>query len=458
MNRNRRTGWLVTMLAILALVLAACGGGGAAENSTGQGAGAPAATEPGGEVVGEATEVPMEEEAAPTEEAEETEGEETTTGEGGGTALTLLGWASSEAENTRLSDVVQTFSEQNEQYDATFNPVPEYEAALQTALAGTPPDLFYVNADTFPNLASQGALAPVGDVVDTSEFYEPMIQAFTYEGEVYGVPKDFSVLALVYNTDMFEEAGIEAAPTTWEELRAALEALQEAGQPPMCAAATVDRWGVFALQAGGNFLNEDRTEASFNSEAMVEGLTFYTDLVADGLAVPYGQLDAGWCGEAFGTGRASVTVEGNWIVPFLADSFPDLNWAAAPLPAGPAGQGTWAFTAAYGYSPSTPNPEGSQALLQYLTSEEGMAEWTGLGLAMPTRPALAEGFASQFPELEGFVSSAEFATVRPTAVGFPDVIRELESQVEAIFGGNQTPEAALEQVQGIAEQALQQNQ
>jgi multiple sugar transport system substrate-binding protein len=431
----RKSMWMATVLMLVALLIAACGG------TTGTGG-------TGGDT------------ASPTE-APATDGDTGTdsggdSGAEGETDLTLLGWASSQSEDTRLNEVVGNFNTSNEQFNATFNPVPEYDAALQTALAGTPPDLFYVNADAFPNLANQGALAVVGDAVENpDDFYQPMLQAFTYDGQLMGVPKDFSVLALVYNQAIMDEAGL-SAPTTWDEFRSSLQTLVDAGQPPACIDSTIDRWGVFALQAGGNFLSEDRQTAMFNSEPMKEGLTFYTDLVADGLALPPGQLDSGWCGEAFGTGRASMTIEGNWIVPFLGDSFPDVQWGAAPLPAGPAGQGTWAFTAAYGFSPKSANPDGSRALLGYLTGTDGMKEWTDLGLAMPTRQSLAAGFSEQFPNLTPFIESAEFATVRPSAVGFPAVIDELKAQVESVISGNQTVDGALDGVQAAAEGVLAQ--
>lgn len=431
----RKSMWMATLLLMVALLIAACGGATTPPADTGGDTVAP-------------TEVP-----ATGETGTDTGGD---TGAAEGTPLTLLGWASSQSEDTRLNEVVGKFNESNGTYNATFNPVPEYDAALQTALAGTPPDLFYVNADAFPNLASQGALAPIGDAVaDPDDFYQPMLQAFTYEGELMGVPKDFSVLALVYNEDMLSAAGV-TPPTTWEELTAGLQTLKDAGSPPACIDSTIDRWGVFALQAGGNFLSEDRKTATFNSEPMKQALTFYADLVADGLALPPGQLDSGWCGEAFGTGRASMTIEGNWIVPFLGDSFPDVKWAAAPLPAGPAGQGTWAFTAAYGFSTKAATPDGSKALLGYLTGTEGMKEWTDLGLAMPTRQSLAAGFAENFPNLKPFVDSAAFATVRPSAVGLPAVIEELKSQVEAVISGNQTVDGALDGVQAAAEGVLAQ--
>lgn len=434
----RKSLWMTSLLLMVAMLIAACGGSTTPPAETGGDTTAPTEVPATGDDTTMATEVPA------------TQGD---TG-GMGTPLTLLGWASSESEDTRLNEVIDSFNTSNGTYSATFNPVPEYDAALQTALAGTPPDLFYVNADAFPNLASQGALAVV-TVENPEDFYQPMLEAFVYEGQQMGIPKDFSVLALVYNEEMLTTAGV-TPPTTWDELRSGLQTLVDGGQPPACIDASIDRWGVFALQAGGSFLSEDRTTPTFTSEPMMQGLTYYTDLVADGLASPPGQLDSGWCGEALGTGRASMVIEGNWIVPFLGDSFPDIQWAAAPLPAGPAGQGTWAFTAAYGYSVKSPNPDGSNALLSYLTGTEGMKEWTDLGLAMPTRQSLAAGFSEQFPNLKTFVDSATFASVRPSGVGLPAVITELQSQVEAVISGSQTVDGALQATQEAAEGVMAQ--
>jgi multiple sugar transport system substrate-binding protein len=85
-----------------------------------------------------------------------------------------------------------------------------------------------------------------------------------------------------------------------------------------------------------------------------------------------------------------------------------------------------------------------------------MKQWTDLGLAMPTRQSLAAGFSEQFPNLQSFVDSAGFAKVRPSAVGFPAVITELQAQVESVIGGNQTVEGALQSVQEAAEGVLAQ--
>ena len=111
--------------------------------------------------------------------------------------------------------------------NVTFEPQPEYDTTLQAALAGgNPPDFFYVDSLSLPDLAEAGALAPIpeGVITEPDDFYPSLAEAFTYDGTWYCPPKDFSTLGLVYNVDMLEAAGVEP-PTTMEELAAAAEAL-----------------------------------------------------------------------------------------------------------------------------------------------------------------------------------------------------------------------------------------
>src|SRR5678815_376181 len=121
---------------------------------------------------------------------------------------------------------------------------------------------------------------------------------------------------------------------------------------------------------------------TINIPEALEALNFYVGLVRDGFAAQPSDLDSGWPGEAFGKGRAAMTIEGNWIVPFLHDQFPDLNYGISELPAGPAGQATMAFTVCYAVPADAAHPEASLKLVDYLTGAEGMKTWTDLGLAM----------------------------------------------------------------------------
>ncbi len=53
-----------------------------------------------------------------------------------------------------------------------------------------------------------------------------------------------------------------------------------------------------------------------------------------------------------------MVIEGNWLVGAMANDFPDVNWAVAELPEGPAGRATYAFTVCYGVATESREPGG----------------------------------------------------------------------------------------------------
>lgn len=433
--------WFTLLLvALVAMLLVACGGGGA--ETTAEPTEEPAAEEPTEEP---AAEEPTEEAAAPSGDVIE---------------LQLMGWSSSDAENARLQEMVDTYNANNPGVNVTLNQVPDYDTVLQTAMAGgEPPDLFYIDSFRLPDYVAANSLMPIGDQMDDpDDFYPSLRQAFTIDDTFWCPPKDFSTLALQYNTDLFDAAGVEY-PTpdwTWDDLRAAAEALTDAdaGVHGLVLPADMARWIAFLYQAGGTVANEDFSAMTLDSPEALEATDFYVNLVLDGFAAQPSDLDSGWPGEAFGKGLAAMSLEGNWIVPFLNDQFPDLNWGVTELPAGPGGDATMAFTVCYGVAAAAPNPEESIALANWLTGAEGMAQWTDLGLAMPTRASLSDGWLEQFPELEPFLAGAEYARPWQFRPGFADVMNAFNSGLQQAFTGAYTTDQVLSDTQEAGIEAL----
>lgn len=374
--------------------------------------------------------------------------------------LQLMGWASSDAENVRLQEVVDGWNAANPDIQVTLNLVPDYDTKLQTSLAGgAPPDIFYVDSFRLPDLAAAGALLPIGDqMTDVDDFYPSLRDAFTVDGVFYCPPKDFSTLALEYNTDLFDAAGL-AYPTadwTWEDLRAAAEALtdKDAGVVGFAINPDFARWIAFLYQAGGEVTTPDFSAMTLNTPEALTAMEFYVGLVRDGVAAPASDLDSGWPGEAFGKARAAMTMEGNWIVPYLKDQFPNLNYGVTELPSGPAGKATMAFTVCYGVAANGRNTEAATKVVDYLTGPVGMKAWTDLGLAMPTRQSLREGWLAMYPELEPFLNGAEYARKWQFRPGFADVLDTINSGLQEAFSGLKTPQQVLEEAQSVGEQVL----
>jgi multiple sugar transport system substrate-binding protein len=372
-----------------------------------------------------------------------------------GVAIKLWGWSSSDAENTALADLVEQFNAATGAA-AEFQPQSDYDTALNTSLAGgQPPDVFYVDSFRLPDLAEAGQLAPVPDgaLSDVGDFFPSLVEAFTYQGTWYCPPKDFSTLALVYDPDALAAAGQEV-PTTWEELAAVAAALTTDGQAGLAMGVEYPRWGVFLFQAGAALTNPEVTEMTIDTDAARTALQFIADQYAAGSFVRPSDVDAGWAGEAFGQGKAAMTIEGNWIVGYLRDTFPDRNFAVAELPAGPAGKGTFAFTVCYGVPANASNPAASWALVEYLTNAEGALAWTRAFNVMPARQSVVDEWLAERPELEAFVKGADYARRWGFRPGFGDVTGVFTDEANAIVDGDGSVERLIQQVNAAGEDVL----
>jgi multiple sugar transport system substrate-binding protein len=354
-----------------------------------------------------------------------------------GVELKVWGGSSGEAEDAALTDLLNQFNAETGA-NAVFEAQSDMTTALNTALAGgDPPDVFYVDSSNLPDLADAGALAavPSDALTDPDDIYPSLREAFTYNGTWYCPPKDFSTLGLVYDPAALEAAGV-AVPTTWEELATAAEALTTDTQAGLAMGVEYPRWAVFLFQAGADLTNADVSEITLDTPEAREALQFVADQYAAGHFVRPSDVDAGWAGEAFGQGKAAMTIEGNWIVGYLQSTFPDKEWAVAELPAGPAGKGTFAFTVCYGVAESAANPDASWALIDYLTNAQGALAWTTAFNVMPARASVAEQWLADHPELEAFVVGADYAHRWGFAPGFNDVVGVFNDQANAIVDGD----------------------
>jgi sorbitol/mannitol transport system substrate-binding protein len=86
-----------------------------------------------------------------------------------------------------------------------------------------------------PQYASNGNLQPLDDLFDEySEQYgldqinQSMLEGMSYDGQLYGLPMQAQMFVMAYRRDIFEQVGLEA-PRTFEELRQAAQAIQDAG-------------------------------------------------------------------------------------------------------------------------------------------------------------------------------------------------------------------------------------
>lgn len=349
--------------------------------------------------------------------------------------LTVLIGSSGDAETQAVKKAVAAWAEKSGQ-KANVQVANDLAQQLSQGFAGgNPADVFYLAPEQLAGYASNGSLLAYGDQLSNkSNFYDNLLQTFTYDGKLYAAPKDVSTLQLVINTDMWKAAGLSENdyPTTWDELASVAEKLTTADHVGLAFSGEYARVGVFMKQAGGGLVNEDGTKAIANSKESIAGLTEVQDLLKSGSVKYAADLGTGWGGEAFGTQKAAMTIEGNWITGALSADYPDVKYKVVELPAGPAGKGTMHFTNGWGIAADSPNQKGAVDLVEYLTSDDVVMDFAKAFGIMPASKTLADAWKAQFADRGAFMDGLNYSVTVPTAKGAADVVSDLNAQLEGL--------------------------
>ena len=367
-----------------------------------------------------------------------------------------MGWSSSPEEDRLLNDTLTEFSKQYPSIQVTFQPVPDYATKLQTDLAaGTAADVFYVDSLLAPDLMKRNLLEPLDDYisrdkVDTSDFYPGLFKAFQWKGKTYGLPKDWSSLAMEWSADAASKAGIDQAPTNWDELKAAAQKLTDksSGSYGTVIPAELPRFGAFVLAAGGKLVSDDGSKIALNSPEGQQALDFYYGMYRDGIASTPADTGTQWPGDAFIKKKAAIVFEGNWIFPAIKKDAPEMKFNISEMPSGPKGKATFAFTVSYSVNAKTQQKDAAWFLVNYLTGPDGMKKWTSLGLAMPSRKSLESEWLSNFKEREPYLKAGAYAQPWQLGPGGQEINDKVVTpDLQNVFSGKMTSKDALADIE-----------
>src|ERR671934_324685 len=374
------------------------------------------------------------------------------------TTVTLTGWASSPAETAALKTTIRGFEKSHPNFTVNYARINgDYPAAMLAKFAARrPPDVFYVDSNVAPDWMTQGVLEPLDSYIkkthyNTKPFFPRLLSAFKYKGHLYGFPKDWSPLAMETNNAMMAKAGVKP-PKTWAQLRTVAQKLKAAnavpGGAPLCIDPDWARLLAFVYQNKGSFLNAKKTAPTVKSAAVRQAIQYYAGFQSAGLAGTHDKLGVGWCGEALGKEKAAIIFEGNWVVGFMADTFPNVKYTISPLPRGKV-NGNLGFTVSYSIGKNTKNKKAAWTLLSYLVGKQGMHLWTQQGIALPSRKDVA-GAAGR----RGLLGQGRLSPPWQFAPHFSKVIDTANNELQAYFQGKESLDDMLNKIDQAARDAL----
>ena len=349
----------------------------------------------------------------------------------------------------------------------------DMDGKLQTALnSGDAPDIFMARGGgKLADVVEAGQVKDISDAIDDTTraaLGDAALNAFSVDGKIYGMPTAILPGGVYYSQDLFDQAGITAAPTTMDELDTAVSALKTAGISPV-ALGGKDAWPAahwyyfFALRECSQQTIEDAaTSKSFDDPCWLaagEDLQAFADTEPfnDGFLTTTAQQGAGSSAGLIANHLAGMELMGAWNPGVIASLTPDekpladLAWFPFPAVEGGDGDPGAMMGGVDGFSCSVDAPDACTDFLNFFMQKEYQE---GYANAFHTLPASkdAQGVVSE-PALQSILTAyneAPYVTVWMDTLFGQNVGNALNSGVVDLLAGKGDPAGV---VQAVADAA-----
>jgi len=349
--------------------------------------------------------------------------------------------------------------------------------ALTAVKSGEPPVMSILLSTDMFTLIDEDAIVPFDGLLKTPDdqawlksFYPAFMENSQTGGKTWGIPFQRSTIVLYYNKEMFKDAGLDPnkPPANWKEQVEYAEKLTKRD-----ASGKVTQWGIqipssgfpywlfqaLAIQAGTNLMNAAGTETYYDRPEVIEGLTYWVDLVKKYKVHPEGIVEWGTTPKDFFEKKVAMmwTTTGNLT---NVKNNAKFDFGVAMLPAGkqrgsPTGGGNF-----YIFAKSTPaQRDAALKFIKWVTTPQRAAQW-----GIDTGYVAVRADAWETPAMKQYVAGFPAAAVARDQLPYAKaelsthdnqrVTKALNDGLQAALTGTKTPEAAMKDAQREAERLL----
>jgi len=272
-----------------------------------------------------------------------------------------------------------------------------YEDKVNAAVtSGNLPDILYVDGPNISNYAATNIIVPIDKYfssTDLLDFVNSIKVQGTYNGKLYALGATESSVALYYNKDMLDAAGIKAPDKlenawTWSQFKEVAKKLTKNGVVGTNIVMDKGEGLPYVLEQfwisnGTDFVNKDgsKAEGYINGPKGIEAAKFLASLVKEG----YAHADP--IQKEFHTGKAATMLGGSWEVATLQKDYPNLHWGVTYFPVADNGgkhtspTGDWAAC----ITKDCKNVDIAGKVLQFILSKDNVTSYAKAIAKLPTR-------------------------------------------------------------------------
>lgn len=357
-----------------------------------------------------------------------------------------------------MEETMTRFSAANPDIKVSIEVVPrsDYVTKLETAIVGkNAPDIFW-NAlpDRFLDLSRLGLIENLdarikADGVDLSGIAPALLKAFTYNGSLYAIPKDFDTVGLWYNKALFDAAGV-AYPDdswTWETLRETAKKLTDPANNVfgfVVTPGTRQGYYDFIAQNGGRVITDDH-RSGFDMPETIAALQFMANLIqVDKVSPTVQQTEEVNPQTRFKTGKAAMIFDGSWRArEFANDPYTLANADVAILPKG-VRRASSSGTLGYSIYSGSAHKEEAWKLLKFLASPEAARIQASAGAVIPSHMGEAKIWVESIPQfhLQAFLDMVGDAEIVAHSANTPGWSGTMNQELKKALAGDITVEQA----------------
>ncbi|WP_058308497.1 ABC transporter substrate-binding protein [Gracilibacillus massiliensis] len=365
--------------------------------------------------------------------------------------LSFLSWDGEEAMNP----VIEGFEEAHPEIEIEFShapPVEGYISNLQTRLlSDSAADVFIMAAENRNDLIQGDYVVDLTDEAFMEPISEANKAAYSQDGKTYALSVSSWGGGAFYNKKIFEEAGIDPKPQTWEEFIEIGKQLEEFGVTPFYDTFQSEIPGSLSALSGAEIIsdNPDYDTQLFNGETTFSDewtsvLETYNQLFTEGIVKEAALgLNGDQILSEFINENVAMLMTGPWNINAIEEGNPDLEFGVMPIPGTEEGTlfASGAASPGYAINKSTENMEAAKTFLEYLSSPEGLEliyEGTGAFIT-------ADGYeAETHPSLELISEALLDNRYYLPQISWPRHNNELSQEfivgIQDMIMGNSTPE------------------
>lgn len=302
--------------------------------------------------------------------------------------------------------------------DLQVQPWEQYWDLLRTnAAGGDLPDVFNMSQDRFFFYASNDALLnlePYFDAngIDPSVWGSGMIEPYRWgeDRELYAAPVNWDTIAIFYNQDLFDAAGIvyPTADWTWDDFAETARALTDPANDVYGAAVYSEYQSGYPnwIAATGipPIVGAARTQCTLRERPSLEALNFLKGLYDEGVMPSVSIMGGASADDAFNywlAGRVAMVQGGSWKLPAAFEQA-TFNWDVVQMPVYPDNGRSRSILHSVGYvaAANTQAPELAANLITFLASDAGQRYFAEAGGVAPADPALQDEWIASFGDTD----------------------------------------------------------